>query len=315
MYTAQETLQVVKTLQTYHDVANRPNKRNDISINNQNLTLKKNSKILYQKKINSETIRKQLEKVEYKKNVFNSSDVTYSPFEADRLSAKSLWKKNYNNIDFPKFISVVLISLMVTEKMPDIIDCCNIYLMAYTEVVPDGQAIDRTSYMTDGFDDRKSVGQKITYTDGKKITNQVRRFKKEYIGYVKGLPFNEFTTEQLCNRIYKVYGSAVRDVYTMIRLNDFGVDTYYSLLDDLHGIDGIIGGIPYYGYTKTGAGNDFRKKKLTERHPELNAELGIALQKSVQGKGGVYIVSDKVLETVAQAVLNKEIDSMKVIAC
>ena len=99
------------------------------------------------------------------------------------------------------------------------------------------------------------------------------------------------------------------------RLNDFGVDTYYSLLDDLHGIDGIVGGIPYYGYTKTGAGNDFRKKKLTERHPELNAELGIALQKSVQGKGGVYIVSDKVLETVAQAVLNKEIDSMKVIAC
>ena len=315
MYSKDETLNVVRALKRYHMIANKPNKQNDLFLKDGFLCLMVNGQTIQRLKIDSDDMKQQLEKVEYVKNTFNSSDVKYSPFEADRESAKSYWKQNYNHIDFPKFISVVLFSMLITKKVPDVIDCCNIYLTTYTEIVPDGQAIDRSKYMTNVSKDRLNVGNMVLYTDGRKMKNHVRRFKKEYLQYVKGLPFNEFTTEHSCNRIYKVYGSAVRDIYTVLRLNDFGINTYYSLYDDLGGIDGIIENIPYYGYTKTGAGNDFRNKKLSERHPELDANLGIALRKSVSGNGGVYIVPDKILEKVATAVKNNEVKSMMIIDC
>ena len=73
--------------------------------------------------------------------------------------------------------------------------------------------------------------------------------------------------------------------------------SYYNFLDDLSGIDLILDGVPVFAYTNTISGQEFRKKKREERHPEL-ADIGIALEKNVYSEktGGVYLINQKKAE-------------------
>ena len=139
--------------------------------------------------------------------------------------------------------------------------------MVYMEVVPEKQIIKNTSYLfsngkINGYTNQNNL---LEYSDGSILRNKIIRFKKRYEPYFK-LPINQFTTEQVVERIRKVYGSIVRDFYHPIIFNYYGAATYYSYYDDLGGVDMKLNNIPCYAFTKTNAGEGFGVIKRTQRN-------------------------------------------------
>ena len=303
--TNREIEYISQLIDRYYRIANIPNKLNNIVIEGNVISIIENGNILYKRELDVKDIKVNLDNIHYSKNVFIQSDYIYSPFEADKKAHKKYWKFDYNHIDFPKFLSVLLFSLLAVGKIPTIMEFCKIYMLAYTEAIsPNNSNPMRFSlYAIPNVNDRSRIGQKIVFTDGQVLPNNLLRFKEKYKVFLSDFPINEVTTEHLCSRIYKVYGSAVRDIYNVLFFNEIGVKSYYDFLTDLQGIDLMIEGIPVFSYVDSENGLDFRQKKVQERHPHL-ADFGIALEKKVysETKGGLYLINEDSATKVINAV-------------
>ena len=311
--TLDEIRTVAAGVEKYSSVINRPTPESNIHIKNNRVELIVDGTPKARKAISTAEI--DVEAIEYNKNVFNSIDVRYSPMEADREKNWPLWKDPYRNIDFPKLIPLPLMCWMILGKWPDVMDLCKLYALSYTEPVPEGENIDnRGALFTDSKNAKfTNIGTILTYTDGTFARNKVIRFKKEYEQYLKSFPCNEFTTEQLFSRIYKAYGSCVRDPYTIVRAVELGASAEYdTYLDIVGGMDGIIEGIPYYGYVETDVSKAFRKIKQDTRHTNLPQDKGIALEKCDEKRNGVYIIKDVDLMNVIKDARIGDLKGIKV---
>ena len=301
---------IAEKVQKHIITCNCPSVSNNIEIKNNSIKLIKKGHTVREQQIDIDYIKEQLHHIKYEKNVFNGDDAIFNPLEADRKYNKQVWKVNYNRINFPKFMPVLLISLLCFGEFPTIIEFLQIYKLAYTEevnsenIIPEDKRM--SLYCVDNVNDRMSVGKELTFSNGKKMINKLIKFKDKYSCFIYGLPINEFTVENLCSRVCKVYGSLVRDIYNALYISTFGVDTYYSLLDDLLGIDLFINNIPVFAYTNTFGGQEFRQKKVSERHPNLNQGIGIKLEKNIYYNkvGDLYLIGDKTIQNIIDTINN-----------
>ena len=143
-----------------------------------------------------------------------------------------------------------------------------------------------------------------TIYDNQIITNALIKFKQKYFqSSVSGLPLNEFSIEHMCFRVYKVYGSIMRDIYHAVFFNTYdNISASYSYYEDLNGVDLFLNNIPIYAYTDTSSAIEFAKEKNQYRHKNL--PFGIILQKTIYEKKltGFYFVKDKTINRIVEEV-------------
>lgn len=310
---------ISRLIEKYSKIANEPDDLNNIVIDGHVISIIENGVEIYKCELDINSIRKKLDNNNgYVENVFYHSDSIFSPFEADRDENKCFWVSEYNNISFPYFISVLLFSLLAVGELPTIMEFCKIYLGAYTEIIDVSCSNPKRNLLyaisNNGNKDRARVG-KIFLFDNVQITNNLLRFKNKYISYLKDFPINEFTVEHICSRIYKAYGSIIRDIFNVLYFDELGQESYYSFLEDLGGIDLMLNGIPIFAYTNTKASQEFRQKKRDERHPELS-KIGIALESTIgkKRKGKVYLIKEKTaLEIIEKVNYLKESGKKEII--
>ena len=80
----QEIKYVAGLLGTYHKIANAPNELNNIIIEGKTISIIVDGVVKYKRELNVDTIKEELEKMPYNRNIFKNSDSIYNPFEADR---------------------------------------------------------------------------------------------------------------------------------------------------------------------------------------------------------------------------------------
>ena len=324
-FTNKQLITLSSAIETCFHICNKPDKSNNIEIKNNVISLILNDSIIFQKELDVISLKEKLQKISYHKNIFQQKDSPFNPLEADRKENKIVWRKDYKGIDFPKFIPIILFSLLIIGEIPSIIDFCKIYMLSYIEPVPKNELIsNRLSLYDESFikhkNDRERIDQIIYYNESTlsyQIKNSLIRFKPKYLSYIHNLPINEFSTEHLCSRIYKMYGSIVRDIYNPLYFSLFNIDSYYSLYYDLSGIDLFLNNIPVYAYTDTSSGHEFRAKKISQRHPELKSNFCIILEKNIHNNissektNGLYLINEDVANNiinVVQEYKNKELD-------
>ena len=139
----EEIKAVSSVIEEYFYICNKTDKLNNIEIKNNVISLIKDGLVVMQKEINITELRDKLKQTVYQKNVFKGNDAIFNPLEADRKENKFVWKKDYNKINFPKFIPIILFSLLVTGEIPSIIDFCKIYMLSYTEMIPKDEITDK----------------------------------------------------------------------------------------------------------------------------------------------------------------------------
>lgn len=313
-FTDNQIKEIASLVEKYVDVFEHPDKNNNIIIENNLISIIKDGKTVCSKRINPHDLKNQIEQITYgEENIFKNNNSPFSPLDADRKENKIVWKKNYNKINFPKFIPVFLLSLLLTDKIPSVIDFCYIYANAYTEPIPYDEISDnRLSLYREIFINNKNDHErldKITQIDNQSMINILIRFKdKYYKNYIYGLPINEFSLEHLAYRIYKVYGSIVRDVFNALYIStfDLSIQTSYSLNKDLNGVDLYVNEIPIYAFTKTSEGDYFSKIKKNNRH---KLKFGIRLIADLSNKkSGIYLITDDAVNQIIDIVKNKTID-------
>ena len=296
--TMQKLVEIAKVVEQYTEVVNKPDKDNNIMIIDGKIRFIYSGKII--KERDYSTVQMMLDRIAYDKNVFDSSDIEMSPLAADKK--KGNWDKYYK-CDFMKFMPQILLTILFFGIVPDMLEAAQITALAYTEIVQDKQRLpDRNKKLKISDITYKNIGAVICFSDGRKITNHLLRFKDKYADYIKTLPYNEFTTEMLFNRIFKVFGSCIRDIYNPLRLYELKQkNVVYSLYADLDGIDMMVNNVPVYAYSNTVYGTSMRSVKVMARHPHLRKDIGINIVKSVENKDGLHLFSDELLLDVVAA--------------
>lgn len=285
---------VVGEIKDYIEVANHPSPQNNIIIEGDIIKLIVDGAIIKERKIPVSEMMRKLNEINYpSKNPFNSSDIKYSPLEADKKSNKQYWAKNHYKIDFPKFISVILFSLLTVGSFPDISEFCKIYMRTYMEVIPKDYVSKRKNAYADehkSVNDRTAIGKKMTCDGTVFFENKNIRFKEKYLVYLKDIDYNEFTTEFICNRIYKMFGSIIRDIHTSVLLFSCGANTKYDFFEDLKGTDFFVNEIPVRAYTQTFFGKEFANKKEFFRHSNVDFSKFIKLEVQKPSGSGLKLM-------------------------
>lgn len=289
-----------KAIECNHSYLLKPDTKNNIEIKNNVIKCIRDGKVIKENSLHiSENI---LYEKSIHNNIFKNSE--FSPLEADKYRSieHSVWKKIYKGINFPKFMTALLIATLDMGDIPSFVDFLQIYLLTYTEEA-DIADFNPQLYSVKPPNYKEMIGEKFVVNDFI-LTNKIIKFKKEFEAEITNLPQNLFTTEQLCCRLYKVYFSIVRDIANVINLNKYSIPTYYSLLDDLNGIDmTVYNHIPIYNYTKTKYGTGFRGIKETERHKDYSSEIGIHLTKKTK-VGDYNIAGKKEAEKIKEYAIN-----------
>ena len=245
-------------------------------------------------------------------NPFTSTDVRYSPLEADKNSG--VWKNQYARIDFPKFMPLFMTYLLRTGNIPTAVDLAKIYLGVYMEVVPSCEEIkNRADFYNNPYaDDRLNVGNTLYYVDGTPILNCVVRFKKQYAN--TSYPFNEFTVEQVCSRILKSYASLIRDAITPLKffyLSYSGANVVYNLYDDIkNGIDLTYNNTFILASTCTPNAQKFDSIKMEDvkaRHNFLRVgDSALRMKMEVLNKDGIALPCSDDLERIIGNIEDKK---------
>ena len=296
----QDMIRLSQKLVEMTDIINKPDVDNNIGIARGSIVFKRDGQ--YEKVMPLTSANLGLDSIEYFKNVFDKHSMLISPLESDvhynNNGEESGWSKYYA-CDFMKFVPQPLVFLLETGSLPDMWEAAELALRAYTEPVKDNELIDRSKFLSLPDIKYRKLKEMIVYSDGRSIMNRVIRFKPEFKKYLHGLPYNEFTIMMLLGRIFKVYGSCIRDIDDAIRFWELGaLDAYYSLQADLAGVDCIINKVPIYTYSNTSAGVSMRKIKEEIRHCDLRPDKCIHLMKKLENKPGVHRFSDDTLKRV-----------------
>lgn len=300
MLTSTESEKICFLLKKYMRIVNKPDESNNIILENNKIKLLKDDNIVLQRNLNVLNLLNYISNFNYPSNIFKSQDCQFSPFEADRNKNKWIWKENYCHINIPTFMPILLFSLLISDSIPSISEFCLIYINTYTEEIPiEELSLERFKlYSRRIINDRTKLGKIYCYNQKPPvIKNKILRFKNSCLKYISGLPINEFTTEQLCYRIHKAYGSIIRDIFTPLLFYEKGVDAYYSWATDLSGIDCILNNVPIFSFTDTKVAKEFRRKKIKIRHKDL-VDWGINLKADLAKP----IISRKLLLPTEEAI-------------
>ena len=313
-FTDNQIKEIAALVEKYVNVSEHPNENNNILIKNNTISLIVDGQIILSKQFDPLILKSQIEQIPYGKNVFLNKNFPFSPLDADRDENKHIWKDKYTKINFPKFVFVVLLAFIVTDTIPSVLDLLFIYANAYIEPIPYNEFSNddkRHALYSDDFfvritNDRERLN-KITKIENQSLTNILIRFKDNYYkNYTHGLPFHEFTMEQLACRIHKAYASIIRDIFNAFYISSFGLATSYSLRNDLNGVDLSVEGVPIYSFIKSKSSYDFHEIKKEERH---KLKFGIKLITNLSnGKSGVYLITDDAVNQIINIVKNKTIN-------
>lgn len=280
-------------LKKYPDVFNTPDEDNDVEIKDGIVQLKVNGKVIMTEDFNG-IIRPMLDRMSYVRNQAKTDDFKYSPLEADRKENKKYWKNDYRHINFPRFIGVLFAFVLANRTVPTYDEFSLTYIYTYTAKVS-GKAEDLSVYKV-AYPGRNTIGNIISSAQFE-FEDQMIKFNKLGLRYSSGLPKNEFTLFDILTRIYKVYGSIVRDFENAIIVWGDGVSTYYSYRNDMKGTDLLVNGKMVRAYTKNPSGIGFAKIKVDERHPNLYKKHFIMLKADV-----TYVAEDELVRTSDKAI-------------
>ena len=170
-FTDKQIINIASTMLKYLNICNSPDEQNNITINDNVISLIENGSVVLKKELNVSSLKQQLKHITYTKNVFINNNSKLSPLEADKSENKYVWKKNHKGIDFPKFMPIPLFSLLLIEQIPSILDVAKIYMSAYNEILPDNEAL--TS------DDRLSYYKNPNAKESKKESKELRKARKK----------------------------------------------------------------------------------------------------------------------------------------
>lgn len=242
-----------------------------------------------------------------------------SPFEADRKRDIPVWNNTYSRIDFPKAMPIHLAYLYLTGRAITFWDFAHLYLSLHTEVVPEEDRISKEQ-IEDMLNPKNPYiwkldwgeDERLTYPgDNREIYNRVIRF----IQPNKTMPMNQFTVEMMLNRLYKAYGSLMRDVVFPIQLYKAeqtlktGATIKYNLVADVcMGIDLIVNDIYVCASTWTNSAHEFNRKKrgdFDSRHRQLSECYTIELEAEIASCDGVFLYGDKFCRTFLTDLVNK----------
>ena len=307
MLTTTEIRAVKDFITAHHDIFNAPTATRNIKIVSDKITMFDGMDVIAERVLDIKTISDDMMKIPYQKNSF-AVDNEFNPLEADRKNYYAYWNKKYTRINVPFFMSVALASLLVLGKIPDIIDFAKIYMLTYTTTVR--ESINDGSVYGVPFRPRKMLGESV-FAEGSKITNKLIKFNKLAMNYVSGLPINEFTTFDICSRIYKVYGSVIRDISNPIRIGQFTENVEYGFYEDLEGIDMMVNNTPVFVFVRSDAGLEFRVKKMLARHPHLS-QNGVAFTIQIPwGCKGMYLPSNEFLHNMVEDMTNNPVEEYR----
>lgn len=306
-----EILRRAQLIESLHNVANKPDENNDIIIHNNKAKIIIDGIVFHEREIDVIKISNDIRTKEYGKNIFYYKTVL-NPLEADRNNNKKYWSKNYNRINTPKFMSIMLLNFTLFGDILDLSDFCKMFLAVYCErantkisriglYTPEGEKEDVFKYQ----------GVQIPF-EGKLFNNHLIKFKDEFEKlYVFGFPINEFFTADICSRLVKVYGSILRDMYNAVMFTAEGAENYYySLYYDLQGVDGILNGYPILACTNTYAGNEFIHKKVAYRHPGLNLSAGFTMRTNIKSGNSVYLPNKELICKMIEQSQNKNLSGL-----
>ena len=316
-FTDEQIINISSILEENQHIFEHLSSENDIIIKDGIISFIHNNNVKKSKKIDVHALKQNILNIPYGKNVFINSKSVLNPLEADRKNNKYIWEDDYNHIDFPKFMPIVLLSVLNYETIPSPLDLCNIYRLTYIESIPPDKAstyetrLKKYNETTSKIkDDHVHLG-KIIYFENQPIENILIRFKEKYNPESFKLPFNEFSVDHLYGRIYKAYPSLIRDVFNAFYFDLFNVDVFYSLYNDLCGVDLFINDIPIFVFTKTSSAKEFSVKKITTRHSDLKDKLegkfGVKLIKGFHGKksNGIHLITDDSINEVIDIIKKK----------
>lgn len=236
----------------------------------------KDKKVILSRTLDSNILKEQISNIVFKNNLFrtNCKDIKCSPFEQDDSENESYFVNGMKKgIDFPKFASVIMATLLLYGIFPTFMEYAKIYTLAYTQCVSaKDEKIDFTKHLI-GFSGQWSdIDKRITYPTGETIINKVIRFTDKVWnnGHVTNFSFNQFTTEMLFCRLFKAYGSVVRDPYHILRLHTLtNLPSDYSIIQDYGGSDGESLNYKIRAFVNSARAHKFGNKKVTERRREL----------------------------------------------
>ena len=271
--------------------------------------------------IDIEKLEKMFSELEYgDTNPFYHYDTVKSPLEADRVRRynsdgteryktyeeylkRKVWVEDYPIIGFPRFMPTIYSFIYANNRIPNIPELCLLFKNLYTEVVPLDERMteeELAPYYYREFYGWQYKNQKIVNLvhNGTFICqNEIIRFKKKFVesGVVFKLPFNEFTTEALFSRIYKIYGPCVRDIHFCVKFYICtGRNTLYSLKQDYNGTDVLIDGkYKVANFTKTIAAEEMDDSKNAERRK--NGKNNIVLIADISDTDGLVFVDENTM--------------------
>lgn len=242
-----------------------------------------------------------------------------SPFEADRKRDIPVWNNAYSRIDFPKAVPIHLAYLYLTGRAITFWDFAHLYLSLYTTPVNLDERISKEKLremlnLNNPYIGNLDFGEGKNLTfpgDDRVISNDVIRFTQPN----DTMPINQFTVEMMLNRLYKAYGSLMRDVIFPLQLYKVeqtlktGATIKYNLVADVcMGIDLIVNDIYVCASTWTNSAHEFNKIKrgdFDSRHRQLKECYTIELEAEIASCDGVFLYGDKFCRTFLTDLVNK----------
>lgn len=263
---------VVGEIKKYFEVCNKPNDSIgiDIKIENNNLIVLYYNQIRYSRSLDFNSLKNEIKLLDYSFDSSGYKDAEMNPLEADRKSNQYIWNGVYKGINFPKVMPIVLMFYAIIGRLPTLFEFSSVYLESYLDLKENNDVF------------RKNIGYKIEYPNNHKFLNLPCKFNRLVEIECLNVPRNDFVVYDIANRLYKVYGSCIRDIYHCALFTQIGLTTQYSWNSDLEGVDLFLNGYPIYAFTSTIMGKDFRNQKIQTRHPYTDFSKGIELRQSIK---------------------------------
>ena len=95
-FTNKQLITLSSAIETCFHICNKPDKSNNIEIKNNIISLILNDSIIFQNEIDVISLKEKLQKISYRKNIFQQKDSPFNPLEADRKENKIVWRKDYS---------------------------------------------------------------------------------------------------------------------------------------------------------------------------------------------------------------------------
>ena len=253
------------------DIVQGSNSQNKIRMEGNKINLISNGNLFYSYSFNSEYILDIARQMPYNKINIDKIEKKISPLEADRknLVIKEVWRNPPETITLPYFTSTYFLLVAFSQTIPTMFDLRLLYEITYLKEIgienKDPNRINAYSlkYKDIALNDRQWLGEKAII-DGVEEENRLLMYKSDFD--TKNLPIYDFTTRQLNNRIYKIYGSNSRDFTNVLVFDRLGAEAIFDSFLDSQGGDLNLNSLKVASFTNTESSRNLRIDKVENRH-------------------------------------------------